>query len=73
VHKVLTRSTRIGYRGEELFFSDAGAVTTTRSPAGEVTAPIRRSDSPEEVLAGIQGASLRHECMSPGLRSGRLT
>jgi len=48
-------------RGEELFFSDAGAVTISRSPAGEATAPIHHGDSPSpaEVLAGIQAASLR--------------
>jgi hypothetical protein len=70
-------------RGEELnFFSDAGAVNTTRSPAGEATAPIRSSDMPrpghataraEEVFAGIQGASLLHERVSSQSASGRLT
>ena len=60
-------------RGEELLFSDAGAVNPTRSPAGELTAPIHRSDSPDEVLAGIQGTSLLHERVSSHPRTGRLT
>ena len=70
-------------RGEELyFFSDAGAVNATRSPAGERTAPIRSSDTPrpghayaraEEVLAGIQGTSLLHERVSPPSAFRRLT
>ena len=59
-------------RGEELLFSDAGAVITSRSPAGELTARIHRSDSPEEVLSGIQGTSLRQR-VSSHLRMGRLT
>jgi hypothetical protein len=62
-------------RGEELLFSDAGAVKYSRSPAGEVTAPITHSrvPSPAEVLAGIQGTSLRHERVSTTPRTGRLT
>ena len=61
-------------RGEELLFSDAGAVNFSRSPAGEVTAPITQRDvpSPAEALAGIQGTSLRHERVSP-TPHGRLT
>lgn len=60
-------------RGEELLFSDAGAVNSSRSPAGELTAPVHRSDSPEEVLPGIQGISLLHERVSSDPRAGRLT
>ena len=62
-------------RGEELFFSDAGAVTISRSPAGEATAPIHHGDSPSpaEVLAGIQGASLLYERASLHSAPGRLT
>ena len=71
------------FRGEELkFFSDAGAVNFTRSPAGEAPAPIPSSDTPrpghacaraEEVLAGIQGTWLLHERVSSQSASGRLT
>ena len=71
------------FRGEELkFFSDAGAVNVTRSPAGEAPAPIPSSDTPrpghacaraEEVLAGIQGTSLLHERVSSPPAVGRLT
>jgi hypothetical protein len=60
-------------RGEELFFSDAGAATTTRSPAGEKAAPIHHSVAPAEVLAGIQGTSLLHERVSSHPRTGWLT
>jgi hypothetical protein len=70
-------------RGEELnVFSDAGAVNQSRSPAGEITAPTHSSDTPrpghayaraEEVLAGIQGASLLHERVSSPSAFGRLT
>jgi hypothetical protein len=61
-------------RGEELnFFSDAGAVNVSRSPAGERTAPTHHSDSPGKVLAGIQGTSLLHERVSSHPRTGWLT
>jgi len=75
VHQVLARPNATGLRGEELLFSDAGAVTVSRSPAGEVTAPIHHGDrpSPAEVLAGIQGTSLRHERVSFHSATGRLT
>ena len=64
------------FRGEELkFFSDAGAVNDSRSPAGEPTTPTRHGDSPfpAEVLAGIQGTSLLHERVSFSSATGRLT
>ena len=60
MQKVLARRNATGLRGEELLFSDAGTVNSSRSPAGEATAPIHHGDSPSpaEVLAGIQGVSL---------------
>ena len=60
-------------RGEELnFFSDAGAVTTTRSPAGEKTAPISQHNAGPEVPSGIQATVLLMTVSSdPALR--RLT
>jgi hypothetical protein len=60
VQKVLARRNATRQCGEELLFSDAGAVNFSRSPAGEATAPIHHGDSPSpaEVLAGIQGTSL---------------
>ena len=73
MHQVSARPSWTRQCGEELLFSDAGAVIDTRSPAGEVTAPIHSSDTPrpghayaraEEVLAGIQGTSLLHERVS---------
>ena len=63
-------------RGEELnFFSDAGAVNTSRSPAGEPIAPTRHGvmPSPEEVLPGIQGTSLLPERVSSIPQHRRLT
>ena len=74
MHQVLARRNATRLRGEELLFSDAGAVKFSRSPAGEATAPIHHGDapSPAEVLAGIQGASLRATReLSPAIR--RLT
>ena len=62
-------------RGEELLFSDDGAVKVSRSPAGEPTTPTRHGDTPslEEVLSGIQGTSLLHERVSSSSATGRLT
>ena len=46
-------------RGEELFFSDAGAVNTSRSPAGEATAPTSQHNAGQaEVTSGIQATVL---------------
>lgn len=67
-------------RGEEQFFSDAGAVPVIRSPAGESTRthvshgrhPGRAIARPAEVLAGIRGDSL-HQRVSSDPRMGRLT
>ena len=75
MHQVLARRNATRHRGEELLFSDAGAVNVSRSPAGEVTAPTHHGDapSPAEVLAGIQGTSLRHERVSDHPATGRLT
>lgn len=60
MHKVLARRNATRLHGEELLFSDAGAVNFSRSPAGEATAFIHHGDTPPlaEVLAGIQGPSL---------------
>ena len=75
MQKVLARRNATGLRGEELLFSDAGAVNDSRSPAGEATTPTRHGDSPSpaEVLAGIQGTSLLHERVSSSSATGRLT
>jgi hypothetical protein len=75
VQKVLARRNATGLRGEELFFSDAGAVNLSRSPAGEATAPTHHGEapSPAEVLAGIQGTSLLYERASLHSAPGRLT
>ena len=75
MHQVLARRNTMRLRGEELFFSDAGAVNASRSPAGEATTPTRHGDSPSpaEVLAGIQGTSLLHERVSFSSATRRLT
>ena len=75
MHQVLARRNTTWHRGEELIFSDAGAVNCSRSPAGEATAPNHHGDRPSlaEVLAGIQGTSLPNERVSLHSATGRLT
>jgi hypothetical protein len=62
------------FRGEELIFSDAGAVNTARSPAGEAITPAHQhiGARPAEVPSGIQGTLLLVTPSSP-TASGRLT
>jgi hypothetical protein len=61
VHQVLARRNATRLRGEELLFSDAGAVKVARSPAGEAATPTRQhtpNAGLAEVTSGIQGIVL---------------
>ena len=62
---------RTAHRGEEQFFSDAGAVHENRSPAGE-SAHACDVDPLPRVPLGIAGDSLRQR-VSSDPRMGRLT
>lgn len=73
MQKVLARPSWTSPRGEELLFSDAGAVIATRSPAGEATAPTSQQNAGQpEVPSGIQGKVLL-VTVSHRPASGRLT